>query len=91
MTKKQLENENKELKNKIIELQAEIIRLRYNNICPIKTKEVSPFEPYYPSYPPTTGDPLPGSPGYYTVCDKNSNEFLYIDASKWKFKEPIIQ
>jgi len=74
--------ENERLKNKIIELQAEIIRLK-NGVIP-RAKEIKiiereiirekDWEPWkyptntFPRYmPPTTGDPMPMDE-YITIC-----------------------
>lgn len=72
MTKEQLLKENRELKNEIIELQAQIIRLRY---VPMEIKviereiikEKPDVSPYLPYHEPTTGDPLP-PPTNFTIC-----------------------
>jgi len=81
VTKEELLRENRELKDKIIELQSEIIRLRavYTPTKEVKIiereiireKDVSPYTPYYPYYPEYyyTGDPLPLSD---TTCGRNA-------------------
>ena len=76
MTKEELLRENQELKDRIIELQSEIIRLK---AIP-NPSDVPPVEPYYPNYPSTTGDPLP--PPYETTCGRNAMEW---DESKKAF------
>ena len=62
MTKQELLMENQELKDRIIELQSEVIRLR-----PIHSPQVLIDPPYY------TGDPLP--PLYETNCGRNAMEW----------------
>ena len=62
MTKEELLRENGELKDRIIELQSEIIRLK-----PIHSPQVLIDPPYY------TGDPLPPLPE--TTCGRNAMEW----------------
>ncbi len=70
LTKKDLIDEISELRQKVIELQSEIIRLKQpDDGWPIMPND-APWQPYvYPYYEmpdDTTGDPLPKE--LYTVC-----------------------
>lgn len=84
MTKQELLRENGELKDRIIELQSAIIRLKtvYTPTKEIKIiereivreRDVSPFEPYYSIYPSYyTGDPLPSV--FEHTCGRNAMEW----------------
>ena len=63
LTEKDLIDEISELRQKVIELQSEIIRLKQPYVCPVMPNDDAPWQPYvYPYYEmsdDTTGDPLP--------------------------------
>ena len=87
LTRQDLIDEIDQLRQQVIELQSEIIRLKQPNDAPWQ-----PYVyPYYKMPDDTTGDPLPAQPNI-TICDDMiSDRVLYIDASEFRFEEPIIQ
>jgi len=80
LTRQDLIDEIDQLRQQVIELQSEIIRLKQPQDWPIMPND-APWQPYvYPYYKmpdDTTGDPLPAQPNI-TIC-YDTNAGLSID------------